>query len=184
MVNEYKKYIHLPNVGQLTCKRKDRNIHSVIKTNNQEPKIVKYAITSASLINLKALKSCGGFDEKLFIDWVDNEICCALRSRGYETYEIDYVGLLQEKGHASSVHFLNKIFYRPNYSPIRYYYNARNSIYVAREYPDEEKLVSIILNQLKVLILNTLYEKNKKAKAVISGMYDGLKLSRQRKRYI
>lgn len=186
LIKEYEKNMHLPNVGQLTCKRKDRNIHSLIKTSNQLPRKVKYAITSASLINLKALKSCGGFDEKLFIDWVDNEICCALRKHGYETYEIDYIGLLQEMGHASLVHFFNKSFYRPNYSPIRYYYNARNSLYVSRLYPNEENSKSILLNQLKVLILNSLYEKNKKAKAkaIISGIHDGLRLSNRRERYI
>lgn len=186
LVLNYKKYVELPNIGQLSCKRKDRNINANIETKNKGPKKVKYAITSASLIKLEALKECGGFDNQLFIDWVDNEICCALRKAGYETYEMDYIGLLQEMGHAKKVRFLNKTFYRPNYSPIRYYYNARNSVFVSRLYPNEESTLSIIFNQLKVIVLNFLYEKEKKEKfkAILNGLFDGMKLPVNRGRYL
>lgn len=189
LISMYQKYIYLPNVGQLTCKRRDRNIKlddSLRNDTDSEFQEVKYAITSASLINLNALKKCGGFDEKLFIDWVDNEICCALRKQGYKTYEINYTGLLQEMGHASKKRFFNRVFYRPNYSPIRYYYNARNSIYVARMYPSEERILSRVNNQLKVIFLNLIYEKDKikKMNSVFHGIYVGIKLPVKRERYL
>ncbi len=180
LVKHYKENIDLQQLGQLSCRRIDRNIEEKdIILNNCSVKEVKYCITSGTLISLQALKKINGFDQNLFIDWVDNEVCCALRKVGYKTYEMDYKGLLQEMGHATSVNFLGKKIYTPNYPPIRYFYIARNSIYVARKYPLEENRFKKFLQQIKLQIHILFFEKNKmkKIKAIKSGIYQGLTLN-------
>lgn len=62
--------MNLPRIGQLCYIFKDRNlrvkwdISSGVKKTN-------FCITSSALVNLKAWKEVGGFDESLFIDAVD-----------------------------------------------------------------------------------------------------------------
>lgn len=181
LIAQYKKKLNLPYLGQLTCKRVDRNIKGDnITSNDCIVKEVKYCITSGTLINLEALKKINGFDGKLFIDWVDNEVCCALRKAGYKTYELNYKGLLQEMGKATFSIFFGKKIYTPNYPAIRYFYNARNSIYTARKYPNEENVYVKVLQQCKVQIHIIIFEKNKLKKfySIAKGIRAGLRLSK------
>lgn len=184
LIEVYKKYMKLPRVGQLSCLYRDRNRDKKriygnkrgIYGNNKVIKS-KYAITSGSLINLAALREVGGFDSSFFIDWVDMEICCALRAKNYETYQLNYVGFLHELGNPTSFHFLGLKGYTSNYPAFRYYYGARNSIEVALRYPKEENLFVRLLIQLKLVGKINLYEKNKikKSKAIFKGIKDGIK---------
>lgn len=184
LVDQYKKLLSLPHLGQLSCKRIDRNIESIEKDEvsayDCNVKEVKYCITSGTLINLEALKKIKGFDGKLFIDWVDNEVCCALRKAGYKTYELNYKGLLQEMGKATYTIFFGKKVYTPNYPAFRYFYNARNSIYTARKYPNEENMYLRILQQCRVQIHIIIFEKNKfkKISSIARGIQAGLRLSK------
>ncbi|KRL90893.1 glycosyltransferase [Lactobacillus kalixensis] len=181
LIAQYKKKLNLPHLGQISCKRVDRNIKDDnITFNDCSVKEVKYCITSGTLINLEALKKINGFDGKLFIDWVDNEVCCALRKAGYKTYELNYKGLLQEMGKATFSVFLRKKIYTPNYPAIRYFYNARNSIYTARKYPTEENVCIKVLQQCKVQIHIIIFEKNKLKKfcSIARGIRAGLGLSK------
>lgn len=178
LVSIYRKYLNLPRVGQLACLYTDRNADNKVRKNKKQAyQKVKYCITSGTLINLEALKKVGGYDEQLFIDWVDNEICCRLRTFNYETYVINFYGFLQEMGHIKENRILFKKIYTPNYNPIRYYYNARNSIYVSRKYSDE-KVYKIIFNQLKMATMISVFEneKLKKVKAIFTGIKDGFKI--------
>ena len=188
LIASYRKYLSIKNIGQISCLLKDRNIKDNKIENKDTWKLreKKYAITSASLIRLEALVKAGGFDTDLFIDWVDNEVCCALRKVGYKTFQVNYVGLLQEMGSIKSHRLFKKIFYTPNYSNIRYYYNARNSVFVSRLYPSEEKTKKIIVNQLKMMVQIILFESDKyyKVKAIIKGIKDGLTKNKKRERYL
>lgn len=194
LIKVYKKYMQLPRIGQLTCLYKDRNrdtekIYGNKKRIFENKKVIqsKYAITSGSLINLTALKEVGGFDSSFFIDWVDMEICCALRNKKYETYQINYVGFLHELGNPTPINFLGFKSYTSNYPAFRYYYGARNSIEVALRYPKEENLFIRLLIQLKLVGKINFYEKNKikKSKAIFKGIKDGLKNGKTiRKNYI
>lgn len=187
IIENYKKYLNLPRVGQLSCLYSDRNKKENIKisSSNQLYENIKYAITSGSLIKLSALKVCGGFDESLFIDWVDMEICCALRAKQYMTYCINFVGFIHELGRPTPIRFLGFHGYTSNYPAFRYFYSARNSILTAFRYPNEEKIEIRILAQIKILIKINLYEKNKKKKshALIEGIKEGFKNKNQNRAF-
>lgn len=183
IINVYKKYLDLPNVGQLTCNNKDRNLN-IEYENDYKVEAIKYCITSGTLLNLKAWRRVGGFDSSMFIDRVDNEFCCALRNKGYITYKINFYGILHEMGHISTHHILNKQIIAMNYSPFRYYYIAMNSILVARRYPNEESIGDNLLHQIKLNIKILIFEKDKlnKTFAILRGIYCGMR--RTKKRYI
>lgn len=44
-------------------------------------------ITSGNIINISIALSCGGFDENLFIDSVDEEFCIRCQKYGFLLYE-------------------------------------------------------------------------------------------------
>lgn len=185
LIYNYRKYFSLPNIGQLSCRLIDRNVDNRRKKSDDSYQKVKYCITSATLLNLEAWQAAGGFDTSLFIDWVDNEICCALRDVGYETYQIGYVGLIQEMGHATPKKILGKKFSMLNYNYKRYYYNARNCIVVARRYPKEESVCRRLVNQIAKSILIIFYEQDKlkKVRAIFHGILDGCRISTKRLDY-
>ena len=53
-------------------------------------------------------------------------------------------------------------------------------------YPNEERILSRVNNQLKVIFLNLIYEKDKikKMNSVFHGIYVGIKLPVKRERYL
>ena len=178
LIKEYSKKIEdLPHLGQLTCDFIDRNRKEKrIKKYDAHAEEVKYCITSGALLNLNAYQKTDGFDEYMFIDKVDDEMCCALRKAGFKTYKIGICGFIQEIGHLTKHHFLYKTVYTNNYPPIRYYYMSRNSLYIAKKYPKEEKQIKYLMNNFKLLCKVMLYEKNKreKLKAILKGTYEGI----------
>jgi rhamnosyltransferase len=54
---------------------------------------VNQLMTSGSALNLDAFSLCGPFEEKLFIDHVDNEYCFRLTQAGYKVQQLTQVAL-------------------------------------------------------------------------------------------
>lgn len=94
-----------------------------------------WVITSAAFTNVKAWKSCGGFDNGMFIEWVDWDICESMRKAGYKIMKTYKTKLIHELGHGTRLvmvrHHQMQVM---NHKPFRYYYSARNRIYMARKY--------------------------------------------------
>ena len=94
-----------------------------------------WVITSAAFTNVKAWKDCGGFDNGMFIEWVDWDICEAMRKNGYKIMKTYKTKLIHELGHGTRLvmvrHHQMQVM---NHKPIRYYYSTRNRIYMARKY--------------------------------------------------
>lgn len=178
LIENYKKYFDkIKNPAIISCTIKDRNFH-INKSNFQGITEIDECITSASFCNSKALKSVCGFDNKMFIDCVDFDICLNLRNHGYKIYRTDYVGLLHEVGQGKNVKFFgkNKVVY--NHSPVRNYYIARNHIYMAKKYPKDISMVKTFVKEIESEILIILYEENKIKKIMIrhKAIHDGMKL--------
>ena len=99
---------------------------------------VRLCITSGCLTNVKAVIDTGGFNEWLFIDEVDREICLRLLLRGYRLVRVNTVELLHEYGLKTITRRIlwKKVIYR-NYTPVRVYYQTRNLVYMMRKYGRE-----------------------------------------------
>lgn len=64
---------------------------------------VKRAITSGSLLRLDVWERVGGYDENLFIDWVDYEFCDRLLLNGYRIVRNNDASILHELGNKEFV---------------------------------------------------------------------------------
>ncbi|WP_342462767.1 glycosyltransferase family 2 protein [Geobacillus sp. FSL K6-0789] len=139
-----------------------------------EPLIV---IQSGSLFNLAVLKKVGGFREDLFIDYVDNEICLRLNQEGYKIVVTDKIKMKHHLGNRNKKVFLGYTFYPTNYSPIRKYYNARNRIYLYKEYAKKNfpwfiyDVTAFLYDLLRVALFED--EKINKFKYILKGIKDG-----------
>lgn len=134
--------------------------------------IVEWAITSASLTSLKVWQILGGFDDKLFIDYVDYDFCIRAKQKGYKTIRVYSVVLLHELGRLSCKKIFGKTVHVTNHSAFRYYYMSRNALYI------EHKLHTINAKKeiLKLLIKILVFEESKIEK--IRRIYRGIKDSK------
>jgi rhamnosyltransferase len=88
------------------------------------------AITSGEIVKADVYKKVGLYNEELFIDYVDGEFCWRIARNGMKTLRVPRAILKHRLGHPVRRRFLWKIAVIPNYPPYRYYYMARNSVYL------------------------------------------------------
>ncbi len=192
IINMYKEFIQsnrVSNLASLTCLREDRNYvehnnsgniiggaHQVQM--NQDISFVDTCITSGNLVCVQAWKKIKGFNNKLFIDMVDDDFCLRLRGAGYNIVRINEYGYLHELGHdIITVKFFGKEKRVFAYSLKRKFYTARNVRYLVKTY--NLGIKNVYHSYLIKRVLGTLlYEKNKikGLKAYISGYEAGKKL--------
>lgn len=143
MLSEYQNCI-LPGIA-IICPMISSTVTKEIN-NNQNYEYVSKSITSGSLTNVRYIKNVGGFDEKMFIDLVDFELCMRLEQNEYKILRANNVILDHQLGnedYAPCLYFLSKLLnnetlrrfaLRKNYSGIRTYYFFRNSLYVNKKH--------------------------------------------------
>ena len=106
------------------------------KENSQEQiSKVENLITSGTLLNAEVFKKIKGYDEKLFIDEVDNDYCYRVQLEGYDLYQCNSIFMnhaLGNKKEITSIFGDKKI--KILHSPIRLYYIVRNSLYMSEQY--------------------------------------------------
>lgn len=143
-------------------------------------------ITSGSLTNVGIWRKVGGFEEKLFIDYVDHEYCARLIRAGY--------AIIREND-AELVHEIGKPQYRKilglgpypvtNHPAIRRYYLFRNLNYFCYKYPE---LCRTVVNKVRYLrgtaLTVVLFEDHKieKLSAMARGWMDYRKMVREEKK--
>ncbi len=181
LIQTYKKYLQLPDIGMLTCNFKDRNDVNgktiLEEEQDSEYYTVSRCITSASFCSVEAYKKSGGFDNEMFIDFVDYDYSTKMYINGYKIYRINYNGLLHEIGHKKIYKFLGRKLVSSNHSPFRQYYMARNPIIMVKKYPDYYKMSERIRAELGQFFVILVYEKNKwkKISRRCAGIIDGLR---------
>ena len=146
------------------------------------------AITSGSMLDVPAAFAVGGFDNDLFIDFVDFDFNERLLLNGYSIVRDNTVFLLHEKGKSEKtfVRILRRIasdsirwqpLFKLGYSPERCYYQARNRIIFWKKYHRYTNSEGII--QLpSLIVLSFLFESGriKKVRAYMRGIKDGMRM--------
>ncbi len=165
-MNYMKKIMHkYPNTAIFSPK------HIFTEDNNEIISDISYpfdVMTSGNIINTTIIKKIGFFDESLFIDMVDVDVCIRLHKNNYEIIQINNA-LLKHKLGNLKVHKIGKNeYYCNNHSPLRRYYITRNSFYLANKYYDIYPDYCVMLKrnikeQIKGIIL---FEKNKIKKLI------------------
>ena len=135
---------------QMLCKNDSIGIITPYHVDPRFPEIpdtqrcaeVIVAMTSGNLLNLSAYRVVGGFNEDLFIDYVDYDFCLRLQKKRYKVIQASHAILLHRLGNMTEHMFFGKRRYVTNHAVFRRYYNARNRCYVYRKfYADFPKFV-------------------------------------------
>ncbi len=155
-----------------------RHIHALYTTlpSGNEWEEVEQVMTSGNLLLLDAHRKIGGFDENLFIDYVDVDYCLRLRLDGFTVLINNKILMPHTEGDLQLKKLLfveARIF---NYSPFRWYYKTRNLFYLHRKFRKSfpEYLKKERSKFFRDFIKSMLFEPGKtaKIKAMIAGCVD------------
>ena len=124
---------------------------------------VKTLLTSGNFINMSDYNKIKGFNEYLFIDCVDFELCEQFHNINRKVAYINEISLVHQMGdNPIRKRFFGRQITCLNHSPIRYYYRYRNGYYL---YHKNKKFYKNLKNQFFSIKLKVvLYEPNKKEK--------------------
>ncbi len=158
---------------------------SVEDLDNKETRLngipVSYAITSGSLINMKAFDKIGMHDESLFIDFVDIEWGLRANAKGYSLRMNPKVTLIHELGSEPLNLFGKKIV---THAPLRHYYYFRNLCHLLKmaHVPTVWKITELIKLPLRFGFYG-LFSKRPwhQVQTMLSGLKDGLNNIRGKK---
>lgn len=180
LIEEYTKYLDLPNVAIISPVIDDRNMResSTVLHSADDYEEIEKCITSATLTNVDIWEKLDGFDESMFIDLVDFEYCMRILQQGYKILRVNTVILLHEVGRITQPKFLFWDLIILNHSPFRKYYIARNIIYLAKKHKTPGGIIMAYLRTIKLLLQTEVYEddKVKKGIAILRGIRSGWKL--------
>ena len=178
MVDVYKGIAN-DEIGIIGCKIEDRNYVDPQMEGYEGTFEVPWVITSASFTNTEAWFKSGGFDNEMFIDFVDTDICYCMKKAGYKIMTTYNTKLIHEIGTGTTIKY-HPIFKRlqiENHNPTRKYYRERNLIYIIKKYNNisKNKILKIIIKDIVAVIS---YERNKlpKLRAMLKGLIDSLSM--------
>ena len=136
---------------------------------------VEWVITSASLTNLAVWKEIGGFDEKLFIDGVDRDYCIRAGRAGFSIIKNRNAQLLHELGNLKCRKLFGRTIYVTNHSPFRYFYMARNALYLDNKLGLNAARKTIVKLILKILFYESC--KLEKFQTIFKGVREAKNMS-------
>lgn len=130
---------------------------------------VSELITSGSILNLDLFEMIGGFDENLFIDYVDHEYCYRTITKGYSIIKFNNIFLIHKIGETTQKRSPVSLKYteRSLHSSIRIYYMVRNYLYVKSKYNASfHKELKIQQKSILTRIKNKLLYNNERIKLI------------------
>ena len=155
------------------CSRED-----FIKSSPEESaSVVVSCVSSGSLLRAAAHAACGGFDERMFIDYVDFDYCKSVREHGYVVLRLNGCVLEHQIGESQVVRAMGKSKIVNNHSAKRKYYFFRNRMYYARKHGYKLREHMDFYRRFAVLLVLVLYEKEdvpRKFLMSLKGIFAGL----------
>jgi rhamnosyltransferase len=126
-------------VGLITPTHVDRKLGFTVKNRGHEAsgtewRIVASTMTSGNLVKVEAATGVGGFDDSLFIDYVDHDFCLRLRDGGYRVLEATQAVLLHSLGNLQRRRFGFLRVSVTNHPALRRYYMSRNRLILWRRH--------------------------------------------------
>lgn len=200
--DSYSKYLGIDNVAIIAPQVIDKRRQYLRLIESKDDIIdIDFCITSASCTNISIWEKIGGFDEWLFIDFVDNDYCKRIKVNGYRILQIPSLIIDQEFGKielktpwkvkfylwlSKFLHNRNiaKMTYKKTVSPLRVYYVHRNLLYLNKKFKNyggigyENFYCKSFAGFLLYFTLPSIVrgkEKLKIMKSVIKGLRDGYK---------
>lgn len=186
ILDEFIKNVDLPDAGALCPRiiRKNENERNV--TIKDEYHAIDRCPTAGFFLRVDVWEKAGKYDDWMFIDYVDYDICMKIHLLGKKIYRINSTYIVQELGKLQ----VNSIVYRLgislkskklqnfahvyNHSPLRNYYFVRNSLYYIRKYEKYINVKAEMNHVVKWEVKKLFLEKNRLAnlKAIRNGYHD------------
>lgn len=197
MIEQYQKYISKEQVAMIVPVIQDRTMEGFYENRikEEEYEYIETAITSGTLMNNAVWREVNGFEDKLFIDYVDFDYCMRVKIAGYRVLRVNGVKLLHEIGNATEIKLFTilgnffgrkttigsafwKLRYTSNHSPMRLYYRTRNQYYYMKQYADYIDKKRFLRGMKIIWIVKLIFEKDriKKSRAIHRGIMDGKKI--------
>lgn len=174
LISKYEQYTEMPDVAMINCHYNDRNYYKAKSyTQKNEFEFVRECITSACLTNAKAVLQCGGFDNKMFIDLVDNDMCATLQENGYKIVKLRHMGYLHSLGNVTKKRIFGYDLKLFHYSPMRIYFLSRNTIYYIKKHHSGYNRL-IVIARLMVSSVGFEDHRAKKLFAYVCGIARGI----------
>lgn len=177
LIQEYSKYIALPNIGIISPLIEDRYLVALKKeeiNDITEIRNCEDVITSGCLVNLNIANKIGKFNEKLFIDFVDTEFNHRLLINNYKIIRVNTTKLNHSVGEMKIYRIGFLKIKCSNHSSFRRYYMVRNRLYFRKKYFGYysflKEYLRLILGTIKIYIFEK--EKWNKLQASIKGFKD------------
>jgi len=142
-------------------------------------RILPTTMTSGNLVNVEIATAIGGFDDSLFIDYVDHEFCLRLRSHGYRVVEATHATLLHSLGTMQRRRFLFRLIATTNHPAVRRYYQSRNRLLIWRRYWRRE--LQWVAQDIRRFVFESLYillyeqQASAKLSMIARGLRDGIR---------
>lgn len=160
LIEVFAKYISA-DIGIICPKVIDRNF-SIAADRDTRPLVdISVCITSGSLTNVEAWKKYGGFDNQMFIDWVDWDICYGFESLGYRIVRTNETSILHELGENTQTKIIwggeQLVIHRP---PFRTFYIHRNMVYLWRKYK-RPSFRALVRQELLTIYISLRYDAHK-----------------------
>ena len=155
-------------------------VHFDTRNNNQKPVLedkyskIKYTMTSGNILSLSHLQNFGFFMDKLFIDWIDEEICIRICKLQLQIVQINRIFMEHFVGNGTGkMRIFGKIKYYDDYAPIRFYYITRNLFILSKMYPLEAYPLKMRWKRLvRKTVKYDIHNKYSKIKYLIQGWLD------------
>lgn len=143
-----------------------------------------HVISSGNFIKVAAWRAVGGFDEFLFIDFVDDDFDMKLKIRGYKIWEITSIKMMHSIGEVihrpilATILFYKKSTVLYDHSPAREFFLQRNRIIMDKRYASKKihkyipEIIISIIHLRSILIYSA--PRFSKLMAGIKGIIQGM----------
>lgn len=155
----------------------DHNLKQTEVFESDKTSILKKCITSASIVRASVYELVGGYDDYMFVDYVDFDFSIRVTLSGYKIICIHNSILNHELGKSTTKKILFWSFRYTEHDARREYLIARNIIIYINRYWKYINVTRDMLSICKHFVLVTAYDSNKKEKikALCKGIRDGFR---------
>lgn len=144
----------------------------------QVAQTVDFLISSGTLVWLAAVRAIGPMREELFIDHVDTEWCLRAGRAGWQLLGVSNAVIRHALGDATRRVWLGRLREVALHSPVRNYYEVRNSLLLLRTPgADANWRIAHGVRLLQLLVFYGLFvaPRCKRVRLMLRGLHDGLR---------
>ena len=197
MIAEYSRFTTVDRVAMICPFVLNNNKYSMNEYRSLDLPEMDYitrpndCITSACMCRTDINRDIGGYNEDLFIDYVDTEINCRLLDCGYRIVRANRAYLIQSMGKAKYIRAFDSLYRLTHidvfrkmkaaavYSDFRLYYQARNSRYVYRHFRNAGRKLSPAYMNMLFCYFMMFYPKERSRAGMLKSIISGLRDSRR-----